>query len=258
MSQTKYVNAEWVCEKPGRYVHSWESYPYQAKTSVRWRGLEFHIRIQEESIDCGRKKTFDILFKGKLYQHGAAKWKWTGGSFGALPQNIISGNYRLEFDNRVPGLAFDEVKINPLKRDENTIDGKIEFFETPDHIQFDRPQPKKPSCKSMRTDEIELYNYRDAYVASDVVASFDKDRLVLNTWRLGASDDEYYYIVSEEPLRKLFKQFKLEEHQKAELLIGLYNAFGGKDCIKNFTEYLDYHKIKYSPQFCLSMSGPSK
>jgi hypothetical protein len=88
-------------------------------------------------------------------------------------------------------------------------------------------------------------------VASDVVAQFDKDRLVLNTWRLGSGEDEYYYIVPGDELRKLYAEFQLQEHQKAELLVGLHNAFAGKDCIEKFTKYLDYKKIKYSHQFCL-------
>jgi hypothetical protein len=127
-------------------------------------------------------------------------------------------------------ISLEEVKRNPEKEDGAASTG-IEFFETPEGINLEIPETSyrndTPSI-IVNTKEIELYNFRDANVASDVVAQFDKDRLVLNTWRLGSGEDEYYYIVPGDELRKLYAEFQLQEHQKAELLVGLHNAFAGK------------------------------
>jgi hypothetical protein len=250
MSETKYVNAEWVCEKPGKYIHEWTEYPYEARSGVRWRGQEFQIRITEEPNDFGRTKTFHIKYKKKVYTCGAAKWKWSGGSFGSFPENIISGNFQLKFHCSGSNLSFEEIAIDP-KKTEGGGNCAVEFFEVSSRVKLRSHQHREAPCIRKNTTEIELHSFRDANVATDVVAHFDKDRLVLNTWRLGSGEDEYYYIVSGENLKKLFEVFRLEEHQRAELLIGLHNAFKGKDCEQNFTRYLKYKNIEYAHQFCL-------
>lgn len=250
MSEEKYVNAEWVCEKPGKYKHEWEEFPYDARSGVRWRDQEFQIRITEEPNDCGRTRTFYIRYKNKVHTCGVAKWKWSGGGFGHFPEHIVSGNFQLKFASRGQNLSFEEIAINPEKTS-GSEDCRVEFYKISPKVNLRRPEPRKEPWIQKKTTEIELYNFRDANTAADVVAHFDKDRLVLNTWRLGSGEDEYYYIVPGDELRKLYAEFNLQEHQKAELLVGLHNAFAGKDCIEKFTKYLDYKKIKYSHQFCL-------
>ena len=250
MSEKKYVNAEWVCEKPGKYKHEWEKFPYEARSGVRWRDQEFQIRITQEPTEFGWTRTFHIRYKNKVHTCGGGRCKWHAGGFGRFPENIVSGNFKLKFDSSGQNLSFEEMAINP-KKTSGSEDCRVEFFEVSPKVILRRPEPWEAPYIRKNTTEIELYNFRDANVATDVVAHFDKDRLVLNTWRLGSGEDEYYYIVAGDALRKLYAEFRLEEHQKGELLVGLYNAFKGKDCEKNFTRYLKYKEIEYAHQFCL-------
>jgi hypothetical protein len=250
MSEEKYVNAEWVCVKPGRYHHKWKNMPYYAQCGVRWRNQVFQIRITDERTSGGWQITFEIAYQGSVNRSGAGFSKGMGGSFGHCRKDITEGNYRLEFYPGKGALSFEEKAIEPEKTEEGNA-GIVNFFTLESDNWFKKLEPKPEPWIQKNTTEIELYNFRDANVASDVVAQFDKDRLVLNTWRLGSGEDEYYYIVPGDELRKLYAEFQLQEHQKAELLVGLHNAFAGKDCIEKFTKYLDYKKIKYSHQFCL-------
>jgi hypothetical protein len=251
MSETKYINIKWVCKKPGKYIHEWDQFPYFAQSGIRWRGQEILVRISEEGIDCGRKRTFAIVYKGRIYIKGIAKWKWSGGGFGHFPENISDGYFRLTFFCNGPNLSFKEELINAENAPDRKESALVEFFKVPNNTRFSNPEPEREPWIRKETNEIELCNFRDANTASDVVALFDKDRLVLNTWRLGAGEDEYYYIVAGEELRKLYAEFNLQEHQRAELLVGLHNAFSGKDCIEKFSKYLNYKKIQFNQQFCL-------
>ncbi len=273
MSELKNENMGWVCDKEGKYTFNWSEVPFQKKVSIRWRGLEIHLKLESYKKSGYSDYGGDFVTyptAGFILNHFNRIHWWGYGhpkiKYGAVetgphcsPPKILSGNYELKIRTHLNHgrgpymISLEEVKRNPEKEDGAASTG-IEFFETPEGINLEIPETSyrndTPSI-IVNTKEIELYNFRDANVASDVVVQFDKDRLVLNTWRLGSGEDEYYYIVPGDELRKLYAEFQLQEHQKAELLVGLHNAFAGKDCIEKFTKYLDYKKIKYSHQFCL-------
>jgi DNA repair exonuclease SbcCD nuclease subunit len=128
------------------------------------------------------------------------------------------------------------------------IENPFEIFETPEDAVFEIPEPVVSKRKEIKIEknQVTLYEYRDHNININSYAYFLEGNLVVDYWKLaGSYEDEYFTEVKSENLQKLYSEFQIENENKAELLIGLLNAFNGEKCYDNIKEFFEQRDIAF-------------
>jgi hypothetical protein len=236
----------WTNKSPKSIELRCNTLPFYAKTSVNWRGQIIHIRIKAEKTEYGWVRLITFRYNNKLYPCGLLKWNWPGSGSGSPPE-ISTSNYKLEIVVLVNNVVLKDVLIKPYERD-GKIEHPFEIFTTPENIVFDKRKrsislgPDKPIIEK---NQVTLYEYRNRVVINSY-AYFEAEKLIVDYWKLSNSyEDEYFVTVDKNNVEFLFKEFKIYDANKAELLIAISNAFRGEDCFEKFKKYLKQNKIPF-------------
>ncbi len=142
-------------------------------------------------------------------------------------------------------------QIDPVVPEKPVIEDKImrvcpfRILEASEEIKFEYPE-KRHDTISVCTDQVTLYDNGGGSVFVNSYAYFEKEDFVVDFWKLGYTyEDEYFIIIDNKNVSLLFKEFKIESENKSELLIGILNAFNGKDCFEKYEKFLDLKKIPH-------------
>lgn len=239
----------WRTEKEGEIIIDFEKAPYVRTYTIVWRGQTIHLKIKGYLTEYGYGQTNIMVYNNQRFGCGMAKWKYMGGSTGNNIPVITSGLYKLNFRASLNRAWFYEEAISPLPINVKLEPCRFEILDTPESIVFEDPVVPKivlPTISLGNLYSITLYEYSDAKVNIDNLAYFDADDLIIDYWRLtDYSEREQGIRIKAEDLKLLYEHVKLDDNQKAELLLRLHHAFKGKDCFEKITAYLDAHKITY-------------
>lgn len=242
-----YTKSSWTFQKPQNIILTWKELPFCTKTSVKWRGQLIHIRIKANKTVYGWTRLITFLYRDKLYPCGLTKWKWSGGGNGINPPKISTSTHKLKIDTGADFLSLKEELIGS-GGNLNISGNPFEIFETPEDIVFELPEPVVSRKKEIKIEknEVTLYKYSDHNININSYAYFLEGNLVVDYWKLGVSyEDEYFTEVKSENLQKLYSEFQIENENKAELLIGLLNAFNGEKCYDNIKEFFEQKEIPF-------------
>lgn len=120
------------------------------------------------------------------------------------------------------------------------------ILEASEEIKFEYPEKRHDTIR-ICIDQVTLYDNGGGSVYVNSYAYFEKEDFVVDFWKLGYSfEDEYYLIVDKKNVSLLYKEFKIESENKSDLLIGILNAFNGKDCFEKYEKFLEFKKIPHN------------
>ena len=226
---------------------AWAKLPFYTKTTVVWRDITLHIRIDVHATEYGLSRLVTFLYDNKLYHCALGKYKGHGGSNGVHPPKISTLNHSLKIQTGLSGLSITEETINPMAERDGVSPFRI--IQTPDDIVFDLPVVKKdPEPPKIKLDKgtVTLYENKMDNININSLAYFEMEKLVIDYWELGDKyEDERFVTIKNDQLTKLYKEFQIPDENKAELLIGLLNAFKGKESFKNIKTFLKQKDIKF-------------
>ena len=244
----EYNDCLWTIENTRNIVLKWDQTTFKTTTSIRWRGILFHIRINAHQTENGSTASMTYLYNNKLYDCKLTKWKWAGGSNGIYPPAITTSSHSLKIRGGLNFLSIKEEPIQPNNKTNQFEEFPFEIIKTPDYIIFDIPIKieKKPEEIKVEKNQVVLYEFKNSNESINSYAYFDKEDLVIDYGILGGDyEDEYFITIKEKHLIYLFDAFLIESKNKAELLIGIMNAFKGKRCFNRVKEYLELKKIPF-------------
>ena len=225
---------------PSEISLNWREATYQNFTVLSWRDILFsisHSFVSKKYYYSGREYTLTI--DGKKYVY-----RCSDENSGMSRHTISKGNYSLTIL-----MGFYSVLMN-----DNVIDPNIkpsEFIKLPFNIFLSNRYESKTSTINplnitINKKEVTLYEPIGGNERINSFAYFDGNDLVIDYGILGGDyEDEYFITIKEKHLIYLFDAFLIESKNKAELLIGIMNAFKGKRCFNRVKEYLELKKIPF-------------
>ena len=246
MNNIEQFKGLWKFENPKSILLKWDELPFFTTTSVRWRGELIHIRINAHVSENGWTRLITFLYQDKLYPCRLTKWKWSGGGNGVYPPEITTSNHNLKIRTGGDFISLKDELIKS-KKDVELLTNPFEILQTPENIVFEEQKPevkKEPAKIKIEKNRVTLYEYRDHRININSYAYFEKENLVVDFWKLGDNyEDEYYIQVNKENIGRLYREFEIKNENKAELLIGLVNAFNGEKCFEEIQEFFNLKNI---------------
>ncbi len=247
-NNSEQIDSLWTFENPKSIFVKWDQLPFNTKASIRWRGLLIHIRIKARETEYGWTRVITFLHQDKLYHCKLTKWKYSGGTNGVYPPKISTETHNLQIRTFGHSLSLTDELIES-KNDIELIENPFVIMNTPESIVFDEAEPtvvKEPIKLKIEKNKVTLYEYHDLKVNINSYAYFENENLVVDYWILTYnSENEYVTLIKKENLDKLYREFKIEDENKAELLIGLMNAFKGEKCFEKLKEFLNLKNISF-------------
>jgi hypothetical protein len=229
-------------------IFEFDSFPFEIKKTITWREMTFHIKFSGFATDQKSELSIIILMNGERYFFKTIKSKQWFHSEGELPKiqtpthSLAIGPY-----NNFRSLSLTDALLNPIGETIDNIENVFAISDAPSYIIFELPkQEKKEKDIVLEKNQVTLYEYKDRNVNINSYAYFEKDDLVIDFWKLGNNSEiEYFIVVKKDRLEKLYKAFKIENENKAELLIGLMNAFKEEDCFEKVKGFLELKNIPF-------------
>ena len=248
INNTEHNEGLWTFENPKSIILKWDELPFNTKTSIRWRGQLIHIEIKAFKTEYGWTRVITFLYQDKLYHCRLTKWKWSGGGNGVYPPEIATSIHNLKIRTGGNFLSLKDELIES-KKDVEILENPFEIIKTPESIVFEEPKPeviKEPVKLEIEKNQVTLYEYQDHRININSYAYFEKENLVVDYWKLSDNyEDEYFTLVKKENLDQLYREFEIKNENKAELLIGLMNAFKGENCFEKVKEFFKLKNISF-------------
>jgi hypothetical protein len=106
---------------------------------------------------------------------------------------------------------------------------------------------KIPALKVQNPDDVILYEYAEMPIYIDSRAYFDKEKLIIDYWKLANDyEDEIFLIIEEPYLLKLYQEFDIKDKNKRALLKELLLEYeGDEDCFNKIIQFLEDKHILY-------------
>lgn len=92
----KSPTGEWIRIDPNTIAFRWSIPTKPIKTSLEWRGIPIHLRMESRSNQYGGTFVMTWLYNHKLYHVKTTKWKWSGGRHGDYAPEITTSSHRLK------------------------------------------------------------------------------------------------------------------------------------------------------------------
>ncbi len=246
----KYPKGEWIQIDPNTIAFRWNIPTKPIKTSLVWRGIPIHLRMESRSNQYGWTFVMTWLYNHKLYHVKTTKWKWSGGRHGDNPPEIATSTHRLKIRSISSGIMLQDDQVLPY--DAPPGHQIFEIVKTPEDVDFGDPWSTgkiEPSrvVPAIIKDEVSLYDYDNTSIHLQSNAYYEEDCLVVDHWKLtDHSESEEYCTVAQNHLSHLFDYFRIQDKNKTELLVAIHNGFKGQDAFKTFIKFLDENHIPYS------------
>lgn len=123
----------WIFQTPEKIVLEWSELPFETKTSVNWRGLIIHFRVQANKTPFGWTRLVSIRYQEQLYQCKLTKYKWSGGSNGIYPPKISTEDNNLIIKTGGYFILLEDES----KEKREILKTPFEIIITPEDITFD-------------------------------------------------------------------------------------------------------------------------
>lgn len=241
---------QWIPVDAKSMAFQWDIPTKPLQTSIVWRGLPIHLRMEHRSTQFGGTFVTTWWYNNKLYHVKTTKYKWSGGHHGDYPPEISTSTHKLKIGSVSRGILLQDDPIPPHQNLNHPYPFKI--ITTPADIDFGDPWSTGRKTESrisppVNKSEVTLYDFNNSSLYVQSNAYFDKDHLVVDRWKLTDNFEyEEYCLVAPTDLNRLFEYFKIQGENKAELLISLHNGFKGREAYANFLKFLDENHIPYS------------
>jgi hypothetical protein len=107
---------------------------------------------------------------------------------------------------------------------------------------------KIPELKVQDPDDVILYEYAKIPIYINNRAYFDKEKLIIDYWKLANDyEDEVFLIIEESQLIKLYSEFDIKNKNKRALLNELLLEYeGDEDCFIKIIQFLETKHIVYN------------
>jgi hypothetical protein len=217
------------------------------KDTIHWRGVELHIYIYLSRPGVKYvHQSIHFNHDNNIYECVLDYNAYGQRKRGTPPPKLETDKHYLEI-TIVQGrlILFDRPKNKDLS-ERKTNEKIFEIYETPDDVQFYLPKVRAPEPIRfvIETNQVTLYEYKDANTNINSFAFFADDELKIDRWVLtDRYEDEYTVSIKEEGLSKLDSFFN--GATQAELLIGLHNAFKGEKAYTLAKKWLNENNIEY-------------
>lgn len=122
----------WVFENPRTISIFWDHIPFEITASIRWRDIEFQVKVSASIIENGSTRTLSFLYDNRTYHCKLTKWKYMGGGHGDKFPEIATRTHKIKIFSGLDFLSLtDELIIQAegeVKTDENPF-GIIDLSE---------------------------------------------------------------------------------------------------------------------------------
>lgn len=229
---------DWEKIDSHKYGIRWDQRPFHKKSTIRWKGLSFHIRISELNTDTGFLSEVIVVAGKEKYRFGSAQSKYMAGSLGEPPV-LTSDTHSLRFIKEGMALYLVEIPGAGDTGVHNPDEFAFEFSETPENIQFEEPIPLIP-VKPKKLEWV-LYSFEDAKVIKSNCVYFEGEDLVVDAWEMGRSkfyEVERFITVPQSHLPGFYKAMQAEPQEKEALLMIVTEKFKGSDSFDRFKDFL--------------------
>ncbi|OFY84536.1 MAG: hypothetical protein A3F72_14115 [Bacteroidetes bacterium RIFCSPLOWO2_12_FULL_35_15] len=238
---------EWTKIDQSSVCIAWNKQPFFHKKSIIWRGIVIHTKVSDTNGDLGFKKVIVFVINNKIFRFGLGKWKYMIGSIGTAPEiKCQTHSLKIKTDFRAMTLTLSEEPLNKVDETNEIIENPFNFFDTPDNILFE--EPIKITPVPVDPFRINLFEDRGNDVYLDSCAYFNEEGLTVEYGEMGRRsyyEDEYYITVKKDDLHLLYKEFKVVNEEKVELLQAILKSYNDKDCFKNFKAFLELKNIPF-------------
>jgi hypothetical protein len=221
---------------------------FHSGITFEWRNHLIHMKVDVDTTWKSRNDTVTINIDGKTSRFGVGRASIGAGAIGKKPKIETLENY-LSISQRENKVTIkDNLKEGKPSMFEDTIVFKV--INIASSFSFKKTETEENKIREFKSklkrNEITLYEFTDARININSYVYFEEENLVVDYWKLGDNyEDEYFIMVSKSDLNKLFNEFEIKNHNKAELLIVIYNIFKGENGFNSFKEYLSLSQIPF-------------
>lgn len=102
----------WTNQGNQSILLKWTELPFVCKSTITWRGITFHIKVESYKIENGQHTKFKVVLNNQIFFWGLGRWKYMAGGIGDGKPDIHCATHFLSIKNNFYSISFTDKPNN--------------------------------------------------------------------------------------------------------------------------------------------------